>query len=180
MPSLTLTTAKEAMDSDPSSATRGPYAGRRRAGTEGRPSVALAANVRAYRVLQHMTQYDLALRMTDLGHDWGRSTVSAVERKSRNVITDELFGLALSFGATIGGLLDPTGPDHSRNLSFDVGLVSSGLIDPGVARLWGASRVVLRLGHEDRREYALDVAEDPSLAASLDALKARLFDRSRR
>lgn len=168
------------MDSDPSSATRGPYASRRRAGTEGRPSVALAANVRAYRVVQHMTQYDLALRMTDLGHDWGRSTVSAVERRSRNVITDELFGLALCFGATIGGLLDPTGPDHSRNLSFDVGLVSSGLIEPGVARLWGASRVVVRLGHEDRREYALDVAEDPSLAVSLDALKARLSDRSRR
>lgn len=121
------------MDSEPYSAQRGPYAGRCRTGTEGRPSVALAANVRAYRILRHMTQDELGLRMTDLGHDWGRSTVSAVERSNRNVTTDELFGLALCFGATIGGLLDPTGPDHSRNLSFDVGLDSPLLIEPGVS-----------------------------------------------
>lgn len=168
------------MDSEPSSAQRGPYAGRCQTGTEGRPSVALAANVRAYRILRHMTQDELGLRMTDLGHDWGRSTVSAVERRNRNVTTDELFGLALCFGATIGGLLDPTGPDHSRNLSFDVGLESPLLIEPGVAQLWAASRIVMRLWHEDRHAYAPDVADDPSQPAGLSTLKAEPFEWSRR
>src|SRR5215218_1648915 len=80
----------------------------------GRPSDALAANLRAYRMLRNMTQDELASRMAHLCHGWGRSTVSAVEGKSRNVTVDELFGLALSVGVTIGALLDPTGPDHSR------------------------------------------------------------------
>lgn len=130
--------------------------------TEGPPSVAVAANVRAYRLLQQMTQDALALRMTDLGHDWGRSTVSAVELNRRSVIVDELFGLALCFGVTIGGLLDPTGPDHRRNFSFTVGMESR-LIEPDVAQLWGASRVVVRLRCEEKREYALDVAADSFL-----------------
>ena len=166
------------MESEPSSATRGPYAGRHRAGTVGRPSVALAANVRAYRILQHMTQDDLARRMTELGHGWGRSAVSSTELRKRNVIIDELFGLAVCFGVTIGGLLDPTGPDHSRNLRFDVGLESPRLIEPDVAQLWGASRIVVRLWHEDRREYALDVADDPSRAGTLDAGTAKPIERA--
>lgn len=52
----------------------------------------------------------------------GRSAVSAIEVKSRSVTVDELFGLAISIGVTIGQLLDPTGPDHSRRLAVDVGL----------------------------------------------------------
>src|SRR4051812_10570519 len=137
------------MGSDASSTTPRPYAGGAPGGvgTSGRPSLALAANVRAYRLLQHMTQDDLARRMTDLGHLWGRSTVSAVELRNRNVITDELFGLAMCFGVTIGEALDPRGPAHRRNLSFDLGLQPARLIEPHVARLWGASRVVVRLSH---------------------------------
>ena len=73
-------TAKETKASDPPPTKRRPYAGGAVDGaqTQGRPSVALAANVRAYRLLQQMTQDILALRMTrSLGHHWGRSTVSA-------------------------------------------------------------------------------------------------------
>lgn len=147
---------------DPSAGTCRPSAGRPsgQTGPDKRPSVALAENVRAYRGLQYMTQGELALRMTHLGHDWARSTVSTMERTKRKVTTDELFGLALCFGVTIGGLLDPTGPDHRRNLGFDVGLESPLAMKPDVARLWGASRIVVRLSHEDGREYALDVAND--------------------
>lgn len=151
---------------------RGPYANRDgpAEASQGRPSDALAANIRACRVLGYMTQHDLAVRMTYLGHGWTRSTVSAVEARKRNVTTDELFGLAVSFGMTIGQLLDPTKPGHSRGFSLDVGLVVSDgsgprLIEPEVAHLWGASRVVVRLWHDDGREYALDVADDPPMAA---------------
>ena len=134
---------------------RGPYAsnaGRDPAGL-GRPSDALTANLRAYRLLRHLTQDGLAARMTRLGHGWGRSTVSAVEGRTRNVTVDELFGLALSLGVTIGNLLDPEGPDRSRRLSLDVGLRGpeggpAQPVDSALARLWASSRAVIRVDHE--------------------------------
>jgi transcriptional regulator with XRE-family HTH domain len=146
---------------------RGPYvtetAGARQ-GT-GRPSEVLAENLRAYRLLRNMTQDELAARMAHLCHGWSRSTVSAVEGTSRNVTIDELFGLAVSVGVTIGQLLDPTGPDHTRRLSLDVGLRESdgGEAEPvaaPLARLWAASRAVIRLWHEDGRKVEVEVEGD--------------------
>ncbi|MDQ3641459.1 MAG: helix-turn-helix domain-containing protein [Actinomycetota bacterium] len=145
----------------------------------GRPSDALAQNLRAYRLLRHMTQDQLAARMAHLCHGWGRSTVSAVESRSRNVTVDELFGLAVSVGVTIGQLLDPTGPDHSRRLSFDVGLraADEGSSQPvalRLAHLWAASRAVIRLWHEDGRQVQVEVADDlpPATQRELDVLRA--------
>ena len=141
-----------------STASRGPYVRPPRmeesggpAQNLGRPSDALAQNLRAYRLLRHMTQDQLAARMAHLGHGWGRSTVSAVESRSRNVTVDELFGLAVSVGITIGQLLDPTGPDHSRRLSLDVGLRAadegnSHPVTPRLAHLWSASRALISPG----------------------------------
>jgi transcriptional regulator with XRE-family HTH domain len=146
---------------------RGPYvtetAGSRQ-GT-GRPSEVLAENLRAYRLLRNMTQDQLASRMAHLCHGWGRSTVSAVEGTSRNVTIDELFGLAVSVGVTIGELLDPTGPDHTRRLSLDVGLREGDggeaePVAPRLAHLWAASRAVIRLWHEDGRKVEVELAED--------------------
>ncbi len=145
---------------------RGPYVtntGRAPAGL-GRPSDALAANLRAYRLLRDVTQDGLAARMTDLGHGWGRSTVSAVESRIRNVTVDELFGLVLCLGVTIGQILDPEGPDRSRRLRLDVGLrVPEGgdprPVDPQVARLWASSRAVMRLSEEASGELEVDVAD---------------------
>lgn len=158
---------------------RGPYASRIRPTTkeDGRPSDALAANLRAYRALRHMTQDELAARMKHLGHGWGRSTVSAVEGGGRNTSVDELFGLAASFGVTIGQLFDPTGPDHSRELSFNVSVTDRGVprsVGSDVAQLWASSRAVVRLCH-DGKELALDVADDLPLAArrKLDELRAK-------
>lgn len=130
----------------------------------GRPSDALAENLRAYRILRRMTQDQLAARMAHLCHGWGRSTVSAVESKSRNVTVDELFGLAVSVGVTIGELLDPTGPDHRRPLSLDVGLRASEgektePVAPRLAHLWASSRAVIRLWHDGGRTVRVDVAE---------------------
>lgn len=146
--------------------TRGPYV-RNTGGPPpdlGRPSDALAANVRAYRLLRHLTQDGLAAEMTALGHGWGRSTVSAVEGRSRNVTVDELFGLALCFGVTIGQVLDPEGPDRSRRLSLDVGLRSPEggrprPVDPSMARLWAWSRAVMRLSPQADGELEVDLLE---------------------
>jgi transcriptional regulator with XRE-family HTH domain len=158
----------------PRPAGRGPYVKGSRRTTQGlgRPSDALAENLRAYRLLRRMTQDELASRMSHLCHGWGRSTVSAVESKSRNVTIDELFGLAVSVGVTIGELLDPTGPDHRRPLSLDVGLRDadggdSEPLAPPLARLWAASRAVVKLWHDDGRKVQVEVTEglDPVGAA---------------
>lgn len=146
---------------------RGPYVrntGRVPTGL-GHPSDALAANLRAYRLLRHLTQDGLAAQMTDLAHGWGRSTVSAVEGRTRNVTVDELFGLAVCLGVTIGQLLDPAGPDGSRRMSLDVGLrhPDTGRPDPvetPLARLWASSRTVIRMGQDDDGMLAGDVPVD--------------------
>lgn len=174
-----MTIEPPSTEGDPTPVNRGPYASRTGAPARGevRPSDALAANVRAYRVLRRMTQGDLAARMTHLCHGWGRSTVSAVEGRGRNISVDELFGLAASFGVSIGQLFDPTGPDHSRRLSFNVGVTDRGTprsVEPDLAQLWGASRAVVRLWH-DGEEFALDVAEELPVEAQrkLDGLRTK-------
>src|SRR5688572_3523495 len=75
------------------------------------PSDVLASNLRAYRLLRHLEQTDIAAKMSSFGHRWTRQTVSDVERGRRNVTTDELLGLVLVVGATIDLLLDPRGPE---------------------------------------------------------------------
>jgi transcriptional regulator with XRE-family HTH domain len=151
--------------------SRGPYrvSRRREAVNRAQPSDVLAANLRSYRVLRHITQDELALRMDHLGHGWGRSTVSAVEGKGRNVTIDEIFGLAVCLGVTVGQLVDPSGPDHARTGSLDVGLTaadgSSRLLPPGVAQLWAAGRAVVRLWHDDGRRPEVQDVEDLPMAA---------------
>lgn len=151
---------------------RGPYRrGKgRRIGDQGRPSHVLAENLRTYRALHQLTQDELAARMAHLGHGWGRSTVSAVEGKGRNVTIDELFGLAVSLGVTVGDLLDPTGPGHTRQLSLDVGLPEAEggrrALPPTLAHLFAASRAVVRFWHDDGEQPEFDVAEDLPVATA--------------
>ncbi len=101
--------------------------------------------------------------MTHLGHGWGRSTVSAVESRSRNVTVDELFGLALSLGVMLGELLDPAGPDKGRRLRLDVGLRAPDgghpqPLAPRLARLWASSQAVLSLGDLEDGGLEVDLA----------------------
>lgn len=151
---------------------RGPYrrGKARRLGDQGRPSHVLAENLRTYRALHQLTQDELAARMAHLGHGWGRSTVSAVEGKGRNVTIDELFGLAVSLGVTVGDLLDPTGPGHTRQLSLDVGLPEAEggrrALPPVLAQLFAASRAVVRFWHEDGEQPEFDVADDLPVATA--------------
>ena len=129
----------------------------------GAPSVALAKNVAAYRAVRRITQAELAARMTILGHTMGRSAVSAIEVKGRNVTVDELFGLAISLGVTIGQLIDPTGPDRSRPLALDVGLKTDDgavrPIAPSLSRLWAASRALARLAADDNRGVEFEAVD---------------------
>ncbi len=83
------------------------------------PSQLLAANVRAARALLNLSQQDLADRMTALGHQWSRPTVSQVERAARAVSVDELYGLAHAFTVDVVSLLStPNGP----RVDLDTGL----------------------------------------------------------
>ena len=43
----------------------------------------LAENIAAYRVLRRITQDELAMNMTAIGYEMGRSTISAVESLGR-------------------------------------------------------------------------------------------------
>lgn len=83
------------------------------------PSQLLAANIRATRALLNLSQQDLAARMSALGHQWSRPTVSQVERATRAVSVDELYGLAHALTTDILMLLSP--PEAPRIL-LDTGL----------------------------------------------------------
>ena len=78
------------------------------------PARVLAENVKAYRLLRKLTQEQLAERMVALEHPWNGGIVSFLERRDRGVNTDELVGLALCLGVSIGQLLDPGGPTHDQ------------------------------------------------------------------
>ncbi len=97
-------------------------AGKKARGGGAFPSDNLAQNLRAYRAIRELKQDDLGERMALLGHEWTAGTVGFVERGDRAVSVDELVGLSLCLHLTIGQLLDPTGPDHSRRASLEVGL----------------------------------------------------------
>jgi transcriptional regulator with XRE-family HTH domain len=75
------------------------------------PSQAVASNLRRLRRLRRLTQEDLAERMTVLGYgrtgSWKRTTAAECESGKRQVTVNELVGLAMILGATIGELLDP-------------------------------------------------------------------------
>lgn len=108
------------------------------------PSDVLADNIRAYRFLQNQTQEKLAARMTAFGHDWTAGTVGFVERNERAVNVDELVGLALCLGVTLGQLLDPTGPGHLRDEErLDIG-PGRGSLDPWGAHAWFRDRIAIR------------------------------------
>jgi transcriptional regulator with XRE-family HTH domain len=83
------------------------------------PIQLLAANVRAGRALLKLSQQDLAERMSALDHQWSRPTVSQVERETRSVSVDELFGLAHALDTDILTLLSP---HEGFRVTIDTGL----------------------------------------------------------
>lgn len=136
------------------------------------PSQVLADNVRAFRLLRGLTQAELGDRLTELGHGWGAGTAGFVERGDRSVNVDELCGLAVALGVTLGQLLDPSGPDHSHRRSLDLGLydLPDGVQSLGTwhAHLWVNSRLVIR---EWTSKETMDLTLEP--APSLHPLAER-------
>ena len=69
----------------------------------------LAKNVRAARARRGLEQEPLAARMRALGFSaWRRQTVASVEKGTRRLTTEEVFGLALALETRFYALLEPT------------------------------------------------------------------------
>lgn len=129
------------------------------------PSEVLAENVRDHRRRQRLRQEEVAERMAALGHGWKQHTVTTVESRDRSVTVDELLGLALVLGVTVGDLLDPTGIDGrgETRLAYDLELEAAPL-DAGVGRVWvrGKAMPVLRWGGDGPEGVTMRPApEDP-------------------
>lgn len=146
------------------------------------PSQVLADNVRSYRGLLHLTQDELGARMAALGHEWTGGIVGFVERRSRAVAVDELCGLAVCLGVTLGQLLDPTGPAFSHRRSLDLGIpgdTSKGfdktLLAPWEAQLWTNSRTVYRFWSGGVEEPMVELGPElhPSATKALERLRER-------
>ncbi len=71
---------------------------------------------------------------------------------------DELFGLAAVIGVSIGDLLDPTGPDHRRPLSLDVGLEGAAPISPQDGHRWAQSQVIVRFTEDEDPAIEVEVS----------------------
>ncbi len=135
------------------------------------PSEVVAANVRAFRVLQpDGSQPTLAKAMQGLGHNWVAQTISEVERGGRNVTVDELCSLALVFGVTVSDLLDPHGPDR-KPTGLDLGTAQP--VPAPLAQLWVRDRAVLALADEGVSWQAQQTVLHPASEALLRAWEHR-------
>ncbi len=96
----------------------------------------VAKNVRAGRARAGLEQEPLAARMRALGFDaWRRQTVAAVEKGTRRLTADEIFGLALALETRMSSLVEPASGDG------DIGLPSGDVL-PFLAvheLIWGGS-----------------------------------------
>jgi transcriptional regulator with XRE-family HTH domain len=113
----------------------------RRAGREPLPgsrflSDAVAEKVRAWRLLRHLQQADVAEKMRELRHPWTQATVSQVERGQRNLTIDELVGLSIVFDVSLNELLDPVPVGGGPAPALDVGLPVP--IPPNIVPHWSA------------------------------------------
>lgn len=97
------------------------------------PTEVVADNVCTHRTRQGLAPNELAERMSSLGHDWTADTVNEVEERTRPLNVDELLGLALVLGVSLGDLLDPT---VARNDAAHLDLGGPEPLWGGFARLW--------------------------------------------
>jgi transcriptional regulator with XRE-family HTH domain len=92
--------------------------------------------VRAWRLLRHLQQADVAEKMRELRHPWTQATVSQVERGQRNLTIDELVGLSIVFDVSLNELLDPVPVGGGPAPALDVGLPVP--IPPNIVPHWSA------------------------------------------
>ncbi len=130
-------------------------------------SYLLADNMRILRNIRGLSQQELAERMSSLGHEWSRQTVSQIENRARSTIVDELVGLVVCLETSLSRLLDPRPFDmrHDRPLPEEERLrpiVMDAFIDlieggeviraswSGNARLWQMVVEVQGRNHTER------------------------------
>lgn len=117
----------------------------------------------------------MAERMAALGHGWSEETVGAVESGARAVSTDELAGLALVLGVSLGDLLDPT-LEGEDTATLDLGGPAP-LWGP-YARLWARGQIKAQLLWADR-DFWFTPGEDAPLGDAT-AINAEWRRRPRR
>src|SRR5579875_751710 len=77
----------------------------------------LAKNVRAARARRGLEQEPLAVRMRALGFSaWRRQTVASVEKNTRRLTAEEVFGLAFALETSVISLLEPAREDGPVSL----------------------------------------------------------------
>lgn len=73
----------------------------------------LSRNVVAARARARLKQSEVADRMRALGFSWHPQTVGEVERGTRRLMAEEILGIALAVGATVGALMEPAAEDRT-------------------------------------------------------------------
>jgi len=100
----------------------------------------LAKNVRAARARKRLEQEPVAARMRALGFSaWRRQTVARVEKSSRRLTAEEMFGLALALETSLTSLLEPVRDDGLIGLP-------SGQTMPSLTvheLIWGGSQLTV-------------------------------------
>jgi transcriptional regulator with XRE-family HTH domain len=129
------------------------------------PSQALASNLRRLRGLRRLSQEDIAERMTALGYgragSWKRSTAAESETGKRQVTVDELVGLAMILGVTIGELLDPSDASLALGDVVHEGEPQGAPLRPRVARLFVRSDIALALTEHTAEGFTLSTIRVP-------------------
>jgi transcriptional regulator with XRE-family HTH domain len=103
-------------------------------------SEVLARNVRAARARLGLEQEPLAARMRALGFEsWRRQTVANVEKNTRRVTAEEVFGLALALETRLMGLMEPVTSDDPISLPSGASMAFMAVHE----MLWGASQYAI-------------------------------------
>ena len=71
----------------------------------------ISRNVVAARARTGLKQSEVAARMRALGYSWHPQTVGEVEKGNRRVVAEEILGLSLALGTSMGVLLGPAPDD---------------------------------------------------------------------
>jgi transcriptional regulator with XRE-family HTH domain len=133
----------------------------------------VADNMRAYRLIEGLTQGQLGARMKTLGYGWSDQVVGFAERGERVIGVDEVSGLAIALSVTPADLMDPTGPVGKGREKLHVG--DRYLLPPARAAMWVRDDVIVETEWEEEElTHAVWRGRDEEKAHAL--LRASIAD----